>query len=95
MTKLQWVTRGYKVRRINTLEYELLEYELNGQTSVFEPVSGFASATQAKQVTRSTVRSFLANEIEMMVLNCGQQGFLTPTISALSSFCFRVSYGNS
>ena len=25
MTKLQWVTMGYKVRRINTLEYELIE----------------------------------------------------------------------
>ena len=28
MTKLQGVTRGYKVRRINTLEYELLGHSM-------------------------------------------------------------------
>ena len=32
MTKLQWVTRGYKVRRINPLEYELLSMPMDSES---------------------------------------------------------------
>ena len=51
MTKLQWVTRGYKVRRINTLEYELI-YALSCKSNSNKLLSiHFVSVTVSVIVT--------------------------------------------